>query len=43
MNGCWHNLLPTSLDAPRRLQCKTAAQLDARLPTLLDKSFEGQL
>ena len=31
------------LDAPKRLQAETAAELDAPLPTILDRAFKGEL
>ena len=31
------------VDAPRRLQAETAAELDALLPAILDKAFKGKL
>jgi type I restriction enzyme S subunit len=31
------------LDALKRLQAETAAELDALLPALLDKAFKGEL
>jgi type I restriction enzyme S subunit len=31
------------LDALKRLQAETAAELDALLPAILDKAFKGEL
>ena len=31
------------LDALKRLQAETAAELDALLPIILDRAFEGEL
>ena len=31
------------MDAPKRLQAETAAELDALLPSVLDKAFKGEL
>ncbi len=35
--------LQAELDALKRLQAGTAAELDALLPALLDRAFKGQL
>lgn len=35
--------LQTKMDALKRLQAETAAELDALLPALLDKAFKGEL
>lgn len=37
------NALPTEVDALKRQQAATAAELDALLPTILDRAFEGEL
>lgn len=34
---------PTLLYAARRLQAETAAELDALLPALFDRTFKGSL
>ena len=34
---------PAQLDALKRLQAETAAELDALLPALLDRAFKGEL
>lgn len=31
------------VDAPKRLQAETAAELDALLPSVLDRAFKGEL
>lgn len=31
------------VDAPKRLQAETAAELDAMLPSILDQAFKGEL
>jgi len=36
-------LLQAEVDALKRLQAETAAELDALLPSILDKSFKGEL
>lgn len=35
--------LQAKVDALRRLQAKTAAELDAMLPSILDRVFRGEL
>jgi type I restriction enzyme S subunit len=35
--------LQTQLDALRKLQMDTAAELDALLPSILDQAFKGDL
>jgi type I restriction enzyme S subunit len=35
--------LQTKVNALRRLQAETAAELDALLPSILDKAFRGEL
>ena len=35
--------LPAAVGALKRLQAETAAELDALLPAILDKSFKGEL
>ena len=35
--------LQSDVDALKRLQAKTAAELDALLPSILDKAFKGEL
>jgi len=35
--------LPAEVDALKRLQAETAAELDALLPAILDKAFKGEL
>jgi len=35
--------LQTKVDALKRLQAETAAELDAVLPSILDKAFRGEL
>jgi type I restriction enzyme S subunit len=35
--------LETEVDALKRLQADTAAELDALLPSILDKAFKGEL
>ena len=35
--------LQAEVDALKRLQAETAAELDALLPSILDKAFKGQL
>jgi type I restriction enzyme, S subunit len=35
--------LQTEIDALKRLQAETAAELDALLPSILDKAFKGEL
>ena len=34
---------PTEVDALKRLQAETAAELDALLPAVLDRAFKGEL
>jgi type I restriction enzyme S subunit len=34
--------LPSEVGALKRLQAETAAELDALLPAILDKAFEGE-
>jgi type I restriction enzyme S subunit len=34
--------LQAELDAPKRLQTDTAAELDALLPAVLDRAFKGE-
>jgi hypothetical protein len=40
--GNW-NLTQVQVDALKRLQAETAAELDALLPTILDEAFKGEL
>ena len=35
--------LQSMVDALKRLQAETAAELDALLPAILDKAFKGEL
>ena len=35
--------LQTRVDALKRLQAETAAELDALVPSILDKAFKGEL
>ena len=35
--------LQAEMDALKRLQVETAAELDALLPSILDKAFKGEL
>ena len=35
--------LQAEVDALKRLQAETAAELDALLPAILDKAFKGEL
>lgn len=35
--------LQTEVDALKRLQAETTAELDAMLPALLDRAFKGEL
>ena len=35
--------LQTKVDALKRLQAETATELDALLPSVLDKAFKGEL
>jgi len=35
--------LQTEVDALKGLQAETAAELDALLPSILDKAFKGEL
>lgn len=37
------NNLQAKVDALKRLQAETAAELDALLPSILDKAFKGEL
>ena len=37
------NALQAEVDALKRLQAETAAELDALLPSILDKAFKGEL
>jgi len=39
----WFDTLLTKVDAVKRLQAETAAELDAMLPSILDKAFKGEL
>ena len=34
--------LHAEVDAPKRLQAETAAELDALLPAILDRAFKGE-
>jgi type I restriction enzyme S subunit len=34
---------PAEVDALKRLQAETAAELDALLPAILDRAFKGEL
>ena len=43
MSGPMNNILSTLVDALKRLQAETAAELDARLPSILDKAFKRKL
>ena len=46
-NGCWLmaklDVPQAEVDALKRLQAGTAAELDALLPALLDRAFKGEL
>ena len=35
--------MPSKVDILKRLQAETAAELDALLPSILDKAFKGEL
>ena len=37
------HVLPAEVDALKRLQAETVAELDALLPAILDKAFKGEL
>jgi len=37
------NILEADVDALKRLQAETAVELDALLPSILDKAFKGEL
>lgn len=37
------NALQAEVDALNRVQTETAAELDARLPAILDRAFKGEL
>jgi len=37
------NALPAEVDALKRLQAETAAELAAFLPAILDRAFKGEL
>jgi type I restriction enzyme S subunit len=39
----WFNTLLAEVDALKRLQAETAAELDALLPAILDRAFRGEL
>jgi type I restriction enzyme S subunit len=39
----WFDALCSEVDALRRLQTETAAELDALIPSILDKAFKGGL
>ncbi len=39
----WFNTLQEKVNALKRLQAETAAELDALLPAILDRAFKGQL
>jgi type I restriction enzyme S subunit len=42
----WQNRIAevrAEVDALKRLQAETAAELDALLPSILDKAFKGEL
>ena len=39
----WFDLLQTKVDALKQLQAETSAELDALLPSVLDKAFKGEL
>ena len=51
--GCWHGQercivaylddLQAKVDALKRLQAETQAELDTLLPSVLDKAFQGEL
>jgi type I restriction enzyme S subunit len=44
MNGLAElNALQADMDALKRLQAETTAELDALLPAILDKAFKGEL
>jgi type I restriction enzyme S subunit len=38
-----HDALQAEVDALKRLQAETAAELDALLPAILDRAFKGEL
>ena len=37
------HILQAEVDALKRLQAETAAELDALLPSILDRAFKGEL
>lgn len=37
------NALQAKVDAVKRLQAETAAELDGLLPAILDRAFKGEL
>jgi type I restriction enzyme, S subunit len=39
----WFDKLHDRVDAMKKLQAETAAELDAMLPSILDKAFKGKL
>ena len=39
----WFDALCGEVDALKRLQTETAAELDALLPAILDRAFKGEL
>ncbi len=39
----WFDLLQTKVDALKQLQAETSAELDALLPSVLDKAFKEKL
>jgi type I restriction enzyme S subunit len=39
----WFNNLQTQVDALKRLHAETAAELDALMPSILDRAFKGEL
>jgi type I restriction enzyme S subunit len=39
----WFDTLQAEVDALKRLQAETAAELDALLPAVLDRAFKGEL
>jgi len=42
-NQVWFDSICAEVDALKRLQAETAAELDALLPALLDRAFKGEL
>ena len=39
----WFDALHAEVDALKRMQAETAAELDALLPSILDRAFKGEL